>query len=79
MIIFNSTEPWLFINTSFPILPAVASPSNRSTIDGYLIDGLAHLDDGLYSDFYGLWIALMVINSLIFLVGFFIRNIRKIV
>ncbi|KAK5892414.1 hypothetical protein CesoFtcFv8_012795 [Champsocephalus esox] len=30
---------------------------------------LAHLDEGLYHDFYGLWIALMVINSLIFMVG----------
>lgn len=71
MMNFNSTEPWLFINTSFPILPVLASPSNRSTVDGYF-QRLAHLDDGLYSDFYGLWIALMVINSLIFLVGFFL-------
>lgn len=32
---------------------------------------LAHLDEGLYNDFYGLWIALVVINSLIFLVRCF--------
>lgn len=68
MMDFNSTESWLFINTSFPILPVMASPSNRSGMEGY-VQRLAHLDEGLYNDFYGLWIALMVINSLIFLVG----------
>ncbi len=68
MMDFNSTESWLFINTSFPVLPVIASSSNRSGMEGYL-QRLAHLDDGLYNDFYGLWIALLVINSLIFLVG----------
>lgn len=68
MMNFNSTESWPFVNnTSFPIPPVVASPSNRSAMEGYL----AHLDVGLYSDFYGLWIALMVTNSVIFLVGIF--------
>lgn len=70
MMNFNSTDTWLFVNTSFPILPVIASPSNRSAIEGYL-QRLAHLGDGLYNDFYGLWIALMVINCLIFLVGTF--------
>uniref|UniRef100_A0A3B4Z2L3 G-protein coupled receptor 20-like n=1 Tax=Stegastes partitus TaxID=144197 RepID=A0A3B4Z2L3_9TELE len=65
---FNSTESWLFINTSFPILPVISSPANRSGMEAYL-QRLAHLDEGLYNDFYGLWIALMVVNSLIFLVG----------
>lgn len=64
----NSTESWHVINSSFPILPVVAGPSNRSGMEGYL-QRLAHFDEGLYNDFYGLWIALMVINSLIFLVG----------
>lgn len=74
MMNFNSTESWLFINTSFSVLPVVASPGNRSGMEGYL-QRLAHLDEGLYNDFYGVWIALMIINSLIFLVGtFFFRN-----
>lgn len=65
---FNSTESWLCINTSYPNLPVTSSPTNRSGMEAYL-QRLAHLDEGLYNDFYGLWIALMVINSLIFLVG----------
>lgn len=68
MMNLNSTDSWLFINTSFPILPVIASPTNKSGMEAYL-QRLAHLDEGLYNDFYGLWIALMVINSLIFLVG----------
>lgn len=71
MMSFNSTESWLFINTSFPIQPVIASPSNRSGMEPYL-QRLAHLDEGLYNDFYALWIALMVTNSLIFLVGPFL-------
>ena len=67
---FNSTESWLLINTSFPTLPVIGSGSNRSGMEAYL-QRLAHLDEGLYHDFYGLWIALMVINSLIFMVGIF--------
>ncbi|KAG8010098.1 G-protein coupled receptor 20 [Nibea albiflora] len=43
-------------------------------MEGYL-QRLAHLDEGLYSDFYGLWIALMVINSLIFLVGMVLNTV----
>ncbi|XP_060937793.1 G-protein coupled receptor 20-like [Limanda limanda] len=58
MMDFNSTESWVFVNTSFPLLPVIASPTNRSG-----------MEEGLYNDFYGFWIALMVINSLIFLVG----------
>lgn len=66
----NDTESWLLINTSSPTPPTAASVGNRSGKGGYL-DRLAHLDEGLYNDFYGVWIALMVINSLIFLVGSF--------
>ena len=66
---YNSTESWLFMNTSFSILPVTTSPANIS-MEAYL-QRLAHLDEGLYNDFYGLWITLMVINSLIFLVGVF--------
>uniref|UniRef100_A0A8C5EFL7 G-protein coupled receptor 20-like n=1 Tax=Gouania willdenowi TaxID=441366 RepID=A0A8C5EFL7_GOUWI len=63
----SSTESWFFINTSFATLPVTATV-NRSGWEAYL-QRLAHLDEGLYNDFYSLWIALMVINSLIFLVG----------
>ncbi|KAM9852109.1 G-protein coupled receptor 20-like [Aulostomus maculatus] len=36
---------------------------------------LAHLDEGLYNDFYSLWITLMVVNSLIFLVGMVLNTV----
>lgn len=64
----SSTQSWLCINSSSPVLPVVAGAGNRSGVEGYL-QRLAHFDEGLYKDFYGLWIALVVVNSLIFLVG----------
>ncbi|XP_063342800.1 G-protein coupled receptor 20-like [Pelmatolapia mariae] len=67
MMNINGTESWLFINTSFNT-PQILGPANTSGMERYL-QRLAHLDEGLYNDFYGLWIALVVINSLIFLVG----------
>ncbi|XP_035768173.1 G-protein coupled receptor 20-like [Neolamprologus brichardi] len=67
MMNINGTESWLFINTSFNT-PQISGPANTSGMERYL-QRLAHLDEGLYNDFYGLWIALVVINSLIFLVG----------
>lgn len=70
MINYSSTESWLFINTSFPTLSGTASPANSSSMEAYL-QRLAHLDEGLYNDFYGLWVALIIINSVIFLVGGF--------
>ncbi|KAJ8354233.1 hypothetical protein SKAU_G00218000 [Synaphobranchus kaupii] len=36
---------------------------------------LAHLDEGLYNDFYSLWIALLVINVLIFIVGMVLNSL----
>ncbi|KAJ8334062.1 hypothetical protein SKAU_G00397010 [Synaphobranchus kaupii] len=36
---------------------------------------LAHLDEGLYNDYYGLWIALLVINLLIFAVGVLLNSL----
>ncbi|XP_068616469.1 G-protein coupled receptor 20 [Brachionichthys hirsutus] len=66
MMNFNSTESWLFINTSCPNLSVIAR--NTTGKEGYL-QRLSHLDKGLYNDFYSFWIALMVINSFIFLVG----------
>lgn len=67
----NTTESWILNSTSFPIWPVITSADNKSGMDAYL-QRLAHLDEGLYNDFYGLWIALMVINSFIFLVMLFI-------
>ncbi|KTG47215.1 hypothetical protein cypCar_00037117, partial [Cyprinus carpio] len=52
-------------STSIPSLTTNTSPPYR---EPYL-HSLAHLDEGLYNDFYNLWIALVVINTLIFMVG----------
>ncbi|XP_034029551.1 G-protein coupled receptor 20 [Thalassophryne amazonica] len=62
------TESWVSINTSFSVLPITATKANSSGMEACL-HKLAHLDEGLYNDFYGLWITLMVVNVLIFLVG----------
>lgn len=70
MINHSSSEAWTFINASGPTLPVPTSAANRSNMEAYL-QRLAHLDEGLYNDFYGLWVTLIVINCLIFLVGDF--------
>lgn len=36
---------------------------------------LAHLDEALYKDVYGLWITLMVVNSIMFLVGLVLNSL----
>ncbi|MBN3303477.1 G-protein coupled receptor 20 [Amia ocellicauda] len=36
---------------------------------------LAHLDEGLYKDFYSLWISLVVINAVIFVVGIVLNSL----
>lgn len=36
---------------------------------------LGHLDEALYEDFYGLWITLMVVNSIMFLVGLVLNSL----
>ncbi|TSO47144.1 G-protein coupled receptor 20 [Bagarius yarrelli] len=41
----------------------------------YLDEGLEHLDEGLYEDFYSLWITLLVVNSLMFLVGLMLNSL----
>lgn len=74
---FSSTDSWIFLHTSLPVLPAAANTSDSSPdspTDGYL-QRLAHFDEGLYNDFYSLWVALMVVNSLIFLVGTLSREL----
>lgn len=68
---FSTTDSWIFTNSSLPVLAAAGNTSNTSNTsptEDYL-QRLAHFDEGLYNDFYSLWIALMVVNSFIFLVG----------
>nr|XP_057940741.1 G-protein coupled receptor 20 [Doryrhamphus excisus]XP_057940742.1 G-protein coupled receptor 20 [Doryrhamphus excisus] len=67
-LIANSTETWTTGNTSLPEVTTGSSFGDRNGMTACLQE-LAHLDEGLYNDFYGLWIALMVINSIILLVG----------
>ncbi|XP_013877303.1 G-protein coupled receptor 20 [Austrofundulus limnaeus] len=74
MINYSSTESWLFINTSSPLLSVTGSLANNSGMEAYL-QRLAHLDEGLYNDFYGLWVALIIINSFIFLVGMVLNTV----
>ncbi|KAA0703404.1 G-protein coupled receptor 20 [Triplophysa tibetana] len=57
--------------TSAPLLTTNTSPPYR---EPYL-HRLAHLDEGLYNDFYSLWIALVVINTLIFIVGMALNSL----
>ncbi|XP_063056038.1 G-protein coupled receptor 20 [Engraulis encrasicolus] len=60
------TRP-LSSNTSTTLCPI--GFSNFSHQEFPYLSRLAHLDKGLYNDFYSLWIALVVINTLIFTVG----------
>ncbi|XP_049586946.1 G-protein coupled receptor 20 [Syngnathus scovelli] len=70
----NSTPSWTVSNTSLVSHSDVSSVSNTSGMEAYL-QKIAHLDEGLYKDFYGLWITLMVINFLIFLVGMVLNTL----
>ncbi|CAL8237908.1 unnamed protein product [Merluccius merluccius] len=67
----NFSDEWTFNNNTSAVLNG---SSNGSGVEPYL-QRLAHLDEGLYNDFYSLWIALMVINSLIFLVGMVLNTV----
>uniref|UniRef100_A0A8C9RKU6 G-protein coupled receptor 20 n=1 Tax=Scleropages formosus TaxID=113540 RepID=A0A8C9RKU6_SCLFO len=53
------------------------STGNTSHLHGELfyLKKLAHLDEGLYNDFYSVWIALVVINMLIFVVGLVLNSL----
>ncbi|KAL0985279.1 hypothetical protein UPYG_G00154930 [Umbra pygmaea] len=57
-------------------LPPFSSTDNTSagSREPYL-HSLAHLDEGLYNDFYSLWIALVVVNTLIFMVGMVLNTL----
>lgn len=69
----NRIEESYFNVTSTVSLPVTTnvSPSYR---EPYL-HRLAHLDEGLYNDFYSVWVALVVINTLIFIVGMALNSL----
>uniref|UniRef100_A0AAV2MCW4 G-protein coupled receptors family 1 profile domain-containing protein n=1 Tax=Knipowitschia caucasica TaxID=637954 RepID=A0AAV2MCW4_KNICA len=50
-------------------------PGTNQSDRGACLQTLAHLDEGLYNDYYGLWIALMAINSIIFLAGTILNSV----
>ncbi|XP_052003711.1 G-protein coupled receptor 20-like isoform X1 [Xyrauchen texanus] len=57
-------------STSFPPLTTNTSPYREP-----YLHRLSHLDEGLYNDFYSLWIALVIINTLIFMVGMTLNSL----
>ena len=61
-------------NVSTTLCPMLTTNVSRVTREPY-VNRLAHLDEGLYDDFYTLWIALVVINSLIFMVGIVLNSL----
>ncbi|XP_076846704.1 G-protein coupled receptor 20 [Brachyhypopomus gauderio] len=62
------TDGSVCLNATSTLTPTVVSNGSSPYREPYL-HRLAHLDEGLYNDFYSLWIALVVINTLIFMVG----------
>ncbi|XP_066540034.1 G-protein coupled receptor 20 [Hoplias malabaricus] len=68
------TEGSLTINVTSTLTPPVTTNSSPPYREPYL-HRLAHLDEGLYNDFYSLWIALVVINTLIFMVGMALNSL----
>lgn len=70
----SSTERASSTNLTTTLCPTVTSNGSKITREPYL-NRLAHLDEGLYNDFYSLWIALVVINTLIFMVGMVLNTL----
>ncbi|XP_062322259.1 G-protein coupled receptor 20 [Osmerus eperlanus] len=68
------------IDTTFSTMHLCTSSSSSNSSDTdtenfpYMAS-LAHLDEGLYNDFYSLWITLVVVNTLIFLVGMVLNTV----
>ncbi|KAL2080255.1 hypothetical protein ACEWY4_024048 [Coilia grayii] len=55
-----------------------ATDNNTNQLDSReasYLKKLSHLDDDLYQDFYGLWITLMVVNTLMFAVGVVLNSL----
>lgn len=68
------TEGSSFTNVTSTLTPPLTTNSSPTIREPYL-HRLAHLDEGLYNDFYILWIALVVINTLIFMVGMALNSL----
>ncbi|XP_030639088.1 G-protein coupled receptor 20 [Chanos chanos] len=62
------TEGLSPVNITATMTPAVSTNLSQHS-HAPLLDRLAHLDEGLYNDFYCLWIGLLVVNTLIFMIG----------
>ncbi|XP_041709039.1 G-protein coupled receptor 20-like [Coregonus clupeaformis] len=62
-------------NSTSTVMPMAISTGNTTvSIEPYM-HRLAHLDEGLYNDFYGLWICLVVVNTLIFMMGMVLNTL----
>ncbi|XP_006011446.2 G-protein coupled receptor 20 [Latimeria chalumnae] len=57
------------------VAPSASAPNDTPDNKQPFLHQLAHLDEELYNDFYSLWIALMVINAIIFLVGIMLNSL----
>lgn len=68
------TEGSSNLNLTSTLIPPLATNTSPPNREPYL-QRLAHLDEGLYNDFYSLWIALVVINTLIFMVGMTLNSL----
>ncbi|KAJ8290771.1 hypothetical protein GJAV_G00017310 [Gymnothorax javanicus] len=68
---FSSTDWSAPLNIT--ATPTLMNNTSQQHKEPYL-HRLAHLDEGLYNDFYSLWIALLVINVLIFIVGMVLNS-----
>ncbi|KAJ8004734.1 hypothetical protein DPEC_G00139370 [Dallia pectoralis] len=70
---YTLLPPYNITSTS---MPAFTLPGNASMVsqEAYM-HRLAHLDEGLYNDFYSLWIALLVVNTGIFLLGLVLNTL----
>ncbi|XP_067414418.1 G-protein coupled receptor 20 [Emydura macquarii macquarii] len=54
---------------------ATSPPNSSSPDEDNLLYKFIHMDQELYQDFYSLWIALMVVNAIIFLVGVVLNSL----
>ncbi|XP_062847635.1 G-protein coupled receptor 20 [Trichomycterus rosablanca] len=70
----SKSEKSLSLNISATLTPPLTTNVSLPYREPYL-QRLVHLDEGLYNDFYSLWIALLVINSLIFMVGMVLNSL----
>ncbi|KAG6931800.1 G protein-coupled receptor 20, partial [Chelydra serpentina] len=63
-------------STQVPALNSLNSTrAPNSSDEDNLFSKFIHLDQELYEDFYSLWVALMVVNAIIFLVGVVLNSL----